>query len=166
MLLNETTGSVSQDSPTIANSHSGNDIQASTRKTLCTAISPERSLDVTGVVNWEIDNNQAFIHSVTSSIRHAPIENQFSAYSFLGTLLEEKEGSETVSGLRNRLMGTKILLLVGNQDGILPKHQLCRNAQNTLGSQNLVIVGFDGGHSLSITQGVEVAEVISDFWEL
>ncbi|CAG8950316.1 hypothetical protein HYFRA_00006809 [Hymenoscyphus fraxineus] len=165
-LLNGTTGAVSQDETTFPNSQSNYGIQASTKCSPRIVVSPEISLDVPAVVNWEIDNNRAFIHSVTSSIRHAPIENQFSAWSFLRTLIEENEGSKTVSGQPNRLSGTKVLLLVGNQDSILPKHQLCRNAQNALGSENVEIMGFNGGHDFPITHGVEVAETVSDFWKI
>jgi surfactin synthase thioesterase subunit len=103
---------------------------------------------------------------VTSSIRYAPIEKQYPAWRLLRSLVRGEEASNTTSGLPNRLCHTKILLLVGEEDSILPKDQLCRNSENILGSENLEIIGFNGGHSFPITQGVKVAESICRFWEL
>jgi pimeloyl-ACP methyl ester carboxylesterase len=128
--------------------------------------SSEQPIDVPGIVNWEIDHNDGFVYSVTSAIRFAPIENQHSAWRLVRSLIEGNEDSKSISGLPNRLYGTKVLLLIGEDDSILPKNQLCRNAQETLGTHNLKIVGFNGGHGFPITQGVEVAEAMCAFWEL
>jgi len=166
-LLNECATPVSQDhaptaSPDLA---SGHESEEPTTK-LLNVSTREAPIDVPGIVNWEIDHNDGFVYSVTSSIRSAPIENQHSAWRFLRSVIEGNAASKTISGLPNRLYRTKILLLIGETDRILPKDQLCRNAQDTLGADNLEIVGFDAGHGFPITQGVKVAQSMCMFWEL
>jgi pimeloyl-ACP methyl ester carboxylesterase len=165
-LLNDCATPVSQDHAPTASSDLASGHKESTTKLPDVSTPLEPPIDVPGIVNWEIDHNDGFVYSVTSSIRSAPIENQHSAWRFLRSVIEGNEASKSISGLPNRLYGTKILLLIGDKDSILPKGQLCRNAQDTLGADNLKIVGFDAGHGFPITQGVKVAESMCTFWEL
>lgn len=140
--------------------------EVSTSKPPYVIVSPQTAIDVPGIVNWEIDHSDAFIHSVTSSVRYGPIENQHSAWRLLRSLIEGRAGPDSSSSLPNRLLRTKVLLLLGEKDNILPKDEISLVAQNLLGAENLRIVTFDEGHGFPITRGVEVAESICEFWKL
>lgn len=161
-VLNGPADPVSQERP----GHVSPSLEASIEHVSSATTPQEPPIDVTGIVNWEVDHNQGFIHSVASSIRYAPIENQYSAWNHLRWLIQGEGGSDIISGLPNRLRRTKILLLFGEQDTILPKDQLCGNAERELGAENLQIVGFQGSHGFPIVQGVKVAETICRFWGL
>jgi hypothetical protein len=165
-LLNGPSKPVSQDHSTNVGHTLASAYEESSAKPLGANKLSQHPIDVPGIVNWEIDHNDGFIYSVTSAIRFAPIENQHSAWRLVRSLIEGNEASKSISGLPNRLYGTKVLLLIGEDDSILPKDQLCSNAQDTLGTNNLKIVGFYGGHGFPITRGVEVAEAMCTFWGL
>jgi len=165
-LLNGPSKPVSQDHSTNTSRNLDSKYEAPSTKPRGVSKLSEHPIDVPRIVNWEIDHNDGFVYSVASAIRHAPIENQHSAWRLVRSLIEGNEASKSFSGLPNRLYGTKVLLLIGEDDSILPKEQLCRNAQDTLGAGNLKIIEFHGGHGFPITQGVEAAEAMCTFWEL
>ena len=124
-------------------------------------------LDVTGIVDWEIDNHRGFVFTITNALKHAPIINQYETWCNLGCHIKEKivMGVENTKGVPNRLRGQKVLLLLGNKDPLVPAIEVRRKASLALGSVNVEIIEFDGGHAFPITQGKRVAETILTFWK-
>lgn len=123
-------------------------------------------LDVDALVNWQIDNNRNFVHSVTSSLKHAPITNQHHRWSKLGSYLRNREYPHPASSEPpNRLYGQKVLLLLGSLDDIVDNDQVHKDSKRTLGHQSVIVVYIGGaGHNFPMTHGEEVIEAISRFW--
>ena len=127
-----------------------------------------RLLDINAIVKWQIDHKKDFIHSVTSSLRVAPIVNQHHTWTRLGNLLSKESSSRPTEFTRpNRLCGSRVLLILGCLDEVVDNKQTCADARHTLGADNVQIVYInDGGHNFPMTNGEEVVEVISKFWNL
>lgn len=61
------------------------------------------------------------------------------------------------------LQNGKVLIICGQHDPIIVKHELVEDATRVLGG-NVDFRFVDAGHELPITKSEDVVEHISDFW--
>ena len=122
-------------------------------------------VDVTGIVDWEIDRHQGFIFSVTSALRSAPITCQYNTWCRLGSHINVSENLPSSTCVQNVLQAQKVLLLLGSQDPLVPAQEVRQKATLALGASNLEIIEFKGGHAFPIIQDKAVADTIWTFWQ-
>jgi hypothetical protein len=122
---------------------------------------------VSSVMAWQLRHHEGFIPAFVSSIRYAPIYDQKEDWYALGQLLAERrerlaweDTADELPGLR----GGKILLVLGASDPVIVKEELIHDATAVLGEDGFEAVVVDAGHELVMNKGVEVANVISNFW--
>ncbi|KAK4137000.1 alpha/beta-hydrolase [Trichocladium antarcticum] len=124
---------------------------------------------VSSVMGWQLRHHEGFIPAFVSSIRHAPIYEQKEDWYALGQLLAERRERDTTGwedaadGLPG-LRGGKILLVLGADDPVIVKEELVHDATAVLGEDGFEAVLLNCGHELVMTNGTEVAGVITGFW--
>ena len=122
-------------------------------------------IDVHGMVDWEIDHHQGFVYSITSSLSHAPTVRRHETWRRVGSYLSGNKTFTTVSGLPNRLLNSRVLLAIGENDAITPEAHLLPNVKETLGHDNVEVISFPGGHSFPMVDAQKLADAIFDFWK-
>lgn len=118
-----------------------------------------KDIDIESAVNWQIDNNAAFMPAFMSSIRHAPIHRQHERWAMVGRQMkaQRKEGRAG----RNH----KVLLLLAGKDPLVIPSEVAPDAKDVLGEDNVVVQVYeDAGHELPITHAREVGEAMWRHW--
>jgi pimeloyl-ACP methyl ester carboxylesterase len=124
----------------------------------------QNTLNIEGIVNWEIDHHHGFVHSITSALRYGPAVRQHSSWKEVKSYVEGK--CSLPEETQNRLQGQKILILLGKQDTVLPIRTFISNVEAALGAETIEIVEFSGEHTFPIVQPEGVASAILRFWKM
>lgn len=127
------------------------------------------SIDVNGTVNWQLHNNQGFVSSFMSSIRHAPIHGQHARWALIGQRLNSNRAQEmhgivgethpsatkkslvsiSSDGPRSTDLATMtrevglasgaVLLILGADDPIVLEHEIVPDTLRTVGPENVKV---------------------------
>ncbi|KAI1259297.1 alpha/beta-hydrolase [Xylariaceae sp. FL1019] len=118
---------------------------------------------VSSVVAWQVDSHAGFVDAFMSTIRQAPIYAPQEDWTKLATILEGRR--TTSSGTQNLhgLESGKILIVLGEDDGVIVRDETVQDAVAVLGSDGVEFAVLVGGHELPITNSEGVAEVIDTF---
>jgi hypothetical protein len=129
---------------------------------------------VSSVVAWQIDYHEGFVTAFLSTIRNAPIYGPQEDWGPLSALLEARRqgsrssratdnasGSETEAGLE----GGKVLIVLGEDDGVIVKNEIIEDARGVLGADGVEFVILEAGHELAFTSSAGVATSIEGFWK-
>lgn len=122
---------------------------------------------VSSVMGWQLRHHEGFIPAFVSSIRYAPIYDQQEDWHELGRLLaerRERSGWEDTADELPGLRGGKILFVLGANDPVIVKEEIIHDATAVLGEDGFEAVLLDCGHELVMSNGAEVAGLISSFW--
>ncbi|KAI8635406.1 alpha/beta-hydrolase [Xylariaceae sp. FL1651] len=124
---------------------------------------------VSSVVAWQVDNHQGFVMAFLSTIRNAPIYAPQRDWEALSAVLKARRpmGSIDASGVKlgAGLEAGKILIVLGEDDGVVVKEEAIEDAEAALGRDGVEFVMLPGGHELPFTYSADVAEAIRGFWD-
>ncbi|KAK2593978.1 hypothetical protein QQS21_008337 [Conoideocrella luteorostrata] len=114
------------------------------------------------VVKWQLSNNEGFVPSYMSAIRHAPIYEQHEGvWKLLSRqLLARRRDKMRLPGLP----GGKICLILADRDPIVVKDEWIADSFAVLGRDAVDIRVVKGGHEIAISKGREVADVAIAAW--
>ncbi|KAI1335992.1 alpha/beta-hydrolase [Xylariaceae sp. FL0016] len=126
---------------------------------------------VSEVVRWQLDHHEGFVMAFLSTIRNAPIYAPQEDWCALSVLLQERRiDSTTAVDLSNKkvmepgLCGGKVLLVLGEDDPVIVRHETVEDAEAVLGADVLEVAVLPGGHELPITNSAGVAGTLEWFW--
>lgn len=125
------------------------------------ALNPE-DLDVAGIVQWQFDNHQGFVHTFADTIRYGPLMNQRSAWEKACSIIRG-EGTPLPSG---KLYGSKILAIFGDVDNVVVPSETTEDLKQLLGEEHLVTKIVPGGHGFPVPSTSLVIKHILEFWHL
>lgn len=122
---------------------------------------------VSAVMDWQLRHHHGFISAFMSSIRHAPIYERQEEWRAFGELLAERRDAdwEQTEDRLPGLKGGRALLVLGSQDPVIVKEELIHDATAVLGEDGFEAVVLKCGHELVMTNSVEVASVMMNFWK-
>lgn len=123
---------------------------------------------VSSVVAWQVDHHVGFVRAFLSTIRNAPIYAPQEDWKVLSKILEARRprggvdasSAEVEAGLE----GGKILVILGQDDGVIVMDETIEDAYAVLGHEGVDFAILDGGHELPITSSESVAGSIEGFW--
>ncbi|RKU43249.1 hypothetical protein DL546_004207 [Coniochaeta pulveracea] len=115
---------------------------------------------VADVMGWQVKENRGFVPAFVSTIRHAPIYDQWEIWGELGRELARRREEGKVPGLREG----RVLLVVGQTDGVIVKEELVEDATKVLGKDGVEVVEVEGGHEVPFTKGREIGDKLMEFW--
>lgn len=122
-------------------------------------ISPRRpSVSIARVVAWQLHHHAGFVASFVSSIQHAPISGQHDIWKRIAI------SQNLSSHPSQRLLESKVLLLLGKDDTVVIADEMSQDAEQALGPDAVDIRILDGGHELPVTDAEVVAQTIIEFW--
>ena len=129
-------------------------------------------LDIGRTVAWQSDTHPGFLTSFMSTIRHAPITDQHSRWSVLGSHLSASKSAPVAADANapstspSTLRSGKVLMILGAKDGLLPQGEIIADARTTLGEENVDIrIVEGGGHDLFYCMSGPVLDLIWGSWE-
>jgi pimeloyl-ACP methyl ester carboxylesterase len=114
---------------------------------------------VAEVMAWQVREHRGFVGAFVSTIRHAPIYDQWEIWGQLGRELERRREDEELPGLRPG----RVLLVLGQADGVIVKEELVEDATKMLGKDGIEVVEVDGGHEVPFTKGREIGDLLK-YW--
>lgn len=120
---------------------------------------------VADVMAWQVREHRGFVKAFMSTIRYAPIYDQVGIWGELGRELARRrdqgsEEGEQIPGLKEG----KVLIVVGETDGVIVKEELLEDATRVLGEDGIEVVVVEGGHEVAFTKGEEIGDVVMRFW--
>ena len=124
-------------------------------------------LDIAGMVQWQFDNHKGFVYSFVNTLQNVPIQNQHSDWKRVCNVIRGDTACTPSSSHASKLFGSKILVILGDADNIVPADEFTADLLEMLGDGDHVefkIVA--GGHGFPVQRCDEVAKYISDFWRL
>ncbi|KAK5692913.1 hypothetical protein LTR97_010389 [Elasticomyces elasticus] len=112
-------------------------------------------------VAWQLDAHPGFVASFVSSIRHAPITNQHARWRLIGArqTARRSSGASNTQGLKEE----KVLILLGEQDGIIVAEEVEDDATEVLGAKNVKCVRLEGGHDVPIVNAKGCVDAMAAF---
>ncbi len=124
-------------------------------------------LDIAGIVQWQFDNHKGFVYSFVNTLQNVPIQNQHSDWKRVCSIIRDDAARTPPSSHSSKLFGSKILVILGDADNIVPADEFTADLLEMLGDGNHVefrVVA--GGHGFPVQRCDEVAKYILDFWHL
>ncbi|TLD07418.1 hypothetical protein PgNI_10723 [Pyricularia grisea] len=118
---------------------------------------------VSSVMSWQLRHHSGFVSAFMSTIRHAPIYEEWGHWRRLGSLLAERRVAE--GSTPRGLVGGKVLLVLGRTDPVIVKEELVHDATEALGQDGFEAAVLEAGHEIALTKGREIARTVSRFWE-
>lgn len=113
------------------------------------------SVSIADVVSWQLTHHAGFVPAFVSSIQHAPVSAQHSSWKSIA--------ARQLLPADQRLLESKVLLLLGKDDTVVIADEMCEDAKEVLRDAVDIRV-MDGGHELPVTDADIVAQTILDFW--
>jgi pimeloyl-ACP methyl ester carboxylesterase len=118
---------------------------------------------VAAIIAWQVEYHEGFIPAFISSIRHAPIHGQHEVWETLGRrLVQARSGTS----LTKSFDAGKILMILGKQDPVVIADEVAADSIETLGKDQVTVVGLDCGHEIPITKTDEVVDAIMNHWDV
>lgn len=122
-------------------------------------------LDVPATVQWQFDNHQGFVRSFASTIKVGPLMHQHLEWGKICKVI--KGESQTLpSSLWSELYDSKILVILGDTDGVVIANELSEDLRQMLGEEHVEIKTVPGGHGFPVPSSEHVIKHIFEFWHL
>ncbi len=99
-----------------------------------------------------------------SSIRYGPITEQHQDWNRIGQNLAAQNATNNDDAENVGLKNGKVLIICGEQDSIIIKHELVEDATKAL-KGNVDFRFIDAGHEFPITKSEDVVRYIVNFWK-
>jgi pimeloyl-ACP methyl ester carboxylesterase len=126
----------------------------------------ELARTIDSAVQWQLDHHAGFVPAFISSIRHAPIQNQFKTYIKIGQRQEKlKQDGFDLTKAPEGLLGGRVILILGKNDSVVSQQEAAEDHRHYLGEDNLVTIVLEGGHDLPVSQPGELGQVLWETWE-
>jgi len=101
------------------------------------------------IIEWQIKNQPGFVPAFISSIRYAPTHEQQDRWKIIGQNMRDRYGPREVH------------LVLGEEDPIIIKDELIKDAMEVLGERYVRVKTFEGvGHDVPMVKPDEVARVV------
>ncbi len=124
-------------------------------------------LDIAGMVQWQFHNHKGFVYSFINTLQNGPIQNQHSDWRRVCSIIRGDAARAPSSSHASKLFGSKILVILGDADNIVPADEFTADLLEMMGDGNHVeFKVVAGGHGFPVQRCDEVAKYISDFWRL
>lgn len=112
---------------------------------------------------WQLQSHPSFIKAFMSSIRHGPITEQHDDWARIGRRLAAQNATTNERFRYAGLREGKVLIVCGERDSIVVKHELMEDAERAL-MGNVEFRVVDAGHEFPITRTEEVVGFVVNFW--
>ncbi|KAF2454266.1 Alpha/Beta hydrolase protein [Lineolata rhizophorae] len=115
---------------------------------------------VSGAVAWQLAHHAGFARAVLGCLREGPIHGQGRAWGRVGAGVAAARGR----GREERRAVSKVLVVLGQRDGVVRADEVGRDAREALGEENVVVVVLDAGHGVPYECPEEVVGVMERNW--
>ena len=129
-------------------------------------IRENQDLDIPAIVQWQFDSHQGFVHSFVNTINHGPLMHQHSEWSNICKIIRGESSNAPASSLPSQVYNSKILVLLGEADGIVLVNEVSEDLKQILGPEHVEFRTIPGGHGFPVPHSEDVIEEISNFWKL
>ena len=124
----------------------------------------EKTLDIPGILQWQFNNHQGFIHSFISTVQHGPIQYQHADWARVCSIIKGDTAGTPPSSHHSKLFNSKILVVLGDADSIILAEEVCTDLMFIIGdSKHVEFKVVAGNHGFPVPNCDEVANLISDF---
>ena len=124
----------------------------------------KEDLDIPGIVRWQFDNHQGFVHSFVSTVRHGPIQQRHSDWTRVCNIIKGEKSQTPRSSNSSKLFNSKILVVLGDVDSVIQAEEVSADIIDLFGgSRHVEFKTVAGGHGFPVPRSDEVAKYISDF---
>nr|POF02546.1 serine hydrolase-like protein [Quercus suber] len=113
---------------------------------------------VTKATAWEIQTHRGFLPAFISSIKYAPITAPASDDRW--RIIGRNQRDESTA-----LNERKILILLGEKDGLIVPDEVEEDATKLFGSEQVIVERIAAGHDLAVAAARECVDAMADFWE-
>ena len=125
------------------------------------------TLDIGGIVQWQFDHHKGFVHSFIDTTIYGPIMHQQSDWKRASDIIKGVVVTSPMSGRRSKLYNSKILVIFGDADGIVPEKEVSEDIGQLLGSpEHVEFKTVPGGHGFPVPSCDEVVKHIRSFWNI
>ncbi|KOS19005.1 Monoacylglycerol lipase abhd6-B [Escovopsis weberi] len=107
---------------------------------------------VRDVLRWQLDNNEAYVSTYMSTLRHSPLSGE---HQKSWKLLGDRMAANRVRGKGLQ----KLCLILGDRDVLLPPKECVQDAHEIFGEDGVEVHLIEGNHSIALTDGRRVAEL-------
>ena len=125
-----------------------------------------QDLDIPAIVQWQFDNHRGFVHSFVNTINHGPLMQQHSEWSKICKIIRGESSNAPASSLSSQAHNSKVLVLLGEADGIVLVNEVSEDLKQLLGPEHVEFRTIPGGHGFPVPHSDDVIEEISKFWKL
>jgi len=130
----------------------------------------QRNIEPEGAVAFQLSHHKGFIHAFMSSIRNAPIHDQQARWALIGARMDAQKNNTHIFELgqvrRSGLRSGKVLIILGETDGIIIKDEVANDARAVLGEGNVEVkVVLGAGHEVAVSKAEEIVQSIWELWE-
>jgi pimeloyl-ACP methyl ester carboxylesterase len=122
-------------------------------------------LDLNASVIWQTTSHPGFVPAFVSSIRYAPIHDEYERWQVIGKRCEMQRAEEDQPAESRGLLEGRVLVLLGAQDKVTLADETIEDATAAFGRGNVTIQVLDGGHDLPSANSDACMQAIMEHWE-
>lgn len=122
--------------------------------------------NVPAIVQWQFDNHHGFVHSFVNTIKYGPIKHQHSEWKGVCKVIRGEKSNMPASSLSSKLFNSKILVLLGDEDGVVVAKEVSEDLEHMLGQAHVEFKTVPGGHGFPVPRSEQVVKHIAEFWGL
>ncbi|KAL6718512.1 hypothetical protein ACLMJK_004604 [Lecanora helva] len=124
-------------------------------------------LDMAAIIKWQFDHHKGFTDSFASTIAYGPLMHQHSDWKAVCNIIKGNVFECSESNQSSKLFGSKILVILGESDGVVPEKDLSTDLLDIIGDpQHLEIKVVPGSHGFPVPSCDLVVKHICNFWDL
>ena len=127
----------------------------------------KETLDTGGIIQWQFDHNKGFVHSFINSAIYGPIMHQQSDWKKISDIIKAEDVTSTELGRPSNLRNSKILVIFGDSDDIVPGKEVSEDISQLLGSpKHVEFRTVPGSHGFPVPSSDDVVKHICSFWNI
>ena len=121
-------------------------------------------IDRSALVQWQFDYYRGPVHSFINTIKYGPLLHQHANWEEVCNVIE---GETDQASSRSSLFNRKILIVFGVTDGVVVEKEVVADLSEMIdGREHVTIRNVSGGHDFPLPCCDEVANHISEIWDL
>lgn len=143
--------------------------QSSVRAADLTAgeVKEHNELDIPAIVQWQFDHHKGFVHSFINTIAHGPLMFQHKDWKKVCDIITGKETGAGRANQTSNLFNSKLLVIMGDDDGVVVEADLSADLLNIIGdSEHVDLKVVPGGHGFPVSSSNDVVKYVCDFLDL
>ncbi|KAL8639312.1 MAG: hypothetical protein Q9228_003644 [Teloschistes exilis] len=124
-------------------------------------------LDAAAITQWQFDHHKGFVYSFIDTVVHGPLMNQHADWKKLCDIIRGPSIGAVPTGQPSRRFDSKILVIFGDEDGLVVKEEVSADLLQMLGDPKHVDIRVvTGGHGFPMPSSDDVVKHIGIFMNL